>query len=104
LDELVARENIQRIDFIKIDTEGFEREVARGMQKTLKDLRPKFVQFEFNIMQLRRGYTVLDMEQLLPGYTLWRLLPHGWLKVDPQAFAGNIFMFQNIVAVRSDIY
>lgn len=104
LDQLVKREGIARLDFIKIDTEGFEREVAMGMQKSLVSLKPKFIQFEFNIMQLRRGYTVLEMQKLLQGYTLYRLLPHGWFKINPNAFADNIFMFQNIVAVRNDIY
>lgn len=104
IDEFVKQERITRVDFIKIDTEGFEREVLRGMSETLMMLKPKYVQFEFNIMQLKRGYTVRDMQALMPTYTLYRLLPHGWVPLNPNSFADNIFMFQNIVAIRNDIY
>jgi FkbM family methyltransferase len=101
LDSLVRERSLKQVDFIKIDTEGFEREVLQGAQNTIASLKPKFIQFEFNINQLNQGYTVFDLSKLLPGYTLYRLLPHGWIRIDPNTFANNIFMFQNIVAVKS---
>lgn len=71
------------------------------MQETLRLLKPKFIQFEFNLIQLHRGYTIYTLAQLLKGYTFYRLLPHGWVRIDPASFVANIFMFQNIVAVRN---
>lgn len=103
VDAFVKSEFLKHIDFIKIDTEGYEREVLQGMQDTLHTLKPKCIQFEFNIMQLQRGYTVLDLQKLLPGYALYRLLPHGWVKINAHTFADNIYMFQNIVAARDGI-
>lgn len=99
-DELVAQLHVQKIDFIKVDTEGFEREVFSGMRNTLLELRPRYIQFEFNVLQLYRGYTLREVTLLLPGYEFYRLLPRGWLHIDPNAFRDNIFMYSNVVAVR----
>ncbi len=100
LDTIVAPLNLTRIDLIKVDVEGYEREVFRGMQKTLTQFRPAYIQFEFNIAQLKRGYTVYDLCQMLPDYEFYRLLPRGWIRIHPEKFASNIFMFSNIVAKR----
>lgn len=100
IDTFVSKRPIERIDFIKIDTEGFEREVLRGMQDTLRTFKPRYIQFEFNVLQLYRGYTLREITHLLPEYTFYRLLPHGWIPVNPDRFRDNIFMYCNIVAVR----
>lgn len=99
VDALVTSQKLSRIDFIKIDTEGYEREVLLGMQNTIEQLRPKYIQFEFNIMHLHRNYTLLSLLELLPNYDLYRLLTHGWTRVDPNKFSANIYMFSNYVAV-----
>jgi FkbM family methyltransferase len=102
LDTLVEEGIIQGADFIKIDTEGFELEVFKGMGKTIEKCKPKFIQFEFNILQLKPGYTVFDIAKLLPYYEFYRLLPNGWLKIKQDSFLDNIFIFSNIVAKRKD--
>lgn len=102
VDTLVRDLGIERIDFIKIDTEGFEREVLQGMQETLTSHAPKYIQFEFNLLQLTRGYTVYELARLLPGYRLYRLLPRGWVPADARTFKDNIFMYSNYVAVREE--
>lgn len=40
LDEWVAEQGIRRIDFVKIDVEGFEMDVLRGAEKSLKRFVP----------------------------------------------------------------
>lgn len=100
LDALVGKQHVTSIDFIKIDTEGYELEVFKGMQHTLEILRPKFIQFEFNHVHLLHNVTLYQLAQLLPRYTLYRLLPHGWMPVDPVRMNANIFMFCNIIAKR----
>ena len=100
LDAFIDAHALTDIDFIKVDVEGFEREVLKGMQKTLAEQKPKFIQFEFNIMQLKRGYALFALAQMLENYDFYRLLPRGWVAIDPRSFSNNIFMFCNIVAVR----
>jgi FkbM family methyltransferase len=98
LDALADELQITKVDFIKIDTEGYELEVFKGMQETLLKCRPKFIQFEFNHVHLVRNVTVYSLAQLLEHYDLYRLLPHGWIRIDPQKMSSNIFMFCNIIA------
>lgn len=97
LQTILKKYNIKNIDFIKIDTEGYEREVLKG----LDNLYPAFVQFEFNIHHLYRNCTFYEIAKLLPGYEFYRLLPCGWIKINPKKFLDNIFMFCNIVAVKT---
>lgn len=48
LDEFVSENGIRAIDFIKIDVEGFELEVLKGAQETIRRFRPVIV-FEYSV-------------------------------------------------------
>lgn len=100
VDTLMAKWGLTRLDFVKIDTEGFEREVLDGMQETIQRLSPKYIQFEFNRLHLYRGCTLYDLSRRLPGYALYRLLPRGLVRADPRTAKDNVFMFSNYLAVR----
>ena len=41
LDDFVKENNLERVDFIKADIEGFERNMLQGAQETLKNFAPK---------------------------------------------------------------
>jgi FkbM family methyltransferase len=41
IDDFVAENKIDKLDFIKVDVEGFESEVIKGARKTLRDLQPR---------------------------------------------------------------
>jgi len=41
LDEFVEENGIERVDFIKIDTEGAEREIIKGAEKTIREFKPR---------------------------------------------------------------
>jgi FkbM family methyltransferase len=86
-------------DFVKIDVEGFEFEVIQGMS-----FRPRYIQLEFNHHHLKRGQTLKTLTDSLPEYTFYRLLPHGWIKINPEKWTDNLFMFCNIVAVNRNLY
>jgi FkbM family methyltransferase len=41
IDDVVSRENLERVNFIKMDIEGSELSALRGAEKTLRKFRPK---------------------------------------------------------------
>lgn len=40
LDKFVQENNINKVDFIKIDTEGYEKQIIRGAEKTIRRFSP----------------------------------------------------------------
>jgi len=75
LDEILTELGVERVDFIKIDVEGSELEVLRGLTRTLKRYRPKVVveiwgdpreveklmdQLEYGMRQIAPQYYVLE--------------------------------------------
>ena len=95
----------KKIDFIKIDTEGFEYETLKGAEKILKQHKPKFIQIEFNWHQLIRSHTLYDLFNLVNFYDTFRILPHGnkLIHVDPSRPENNIYHLSNYVFIRKDI-
>jgi FkbM family methyltransferase len=72
LDEFVADQKLDRVDFIKVDVEGAELSVLAGAEKTLATYRPAVV-LEFNTF----GFTI--HQSVLPQVALARiqdLFPH----------------------------
>jgi hypothetical protein len=41
LDSFCKEYNVERVDFIKIDAEGSEREIIKGAKETIKRFKPK---------------------------------------------------------------
>ena len=99
------QEQYSSLDLLKIDTEGFEMEVLLGAQKTIKALRPKFIQIEFNIHQLYLSHSLLKLSELMQGYKAYQLLPHGTSLIyrDVKKPESNIYIYSNFVFVREDI-
>lgn len=52
LDEFVSEQALSRIDFIKIDVEGFETEVLKGARQTIRSFRPVII-FEYSVSNIR---------------------------------------------------
>ncbi|MGC9598986.1 MAG: FkbM family methyltransferase [Minisyncoccia bacterium] len=40
LDQFIQEENVPRVDFIKIDTEGYEKQILNGARETIQKWRP----------------------------------------------------------------
>ena len=97
--------NIKEIDLIKIDTEGFELEVIKGAQETIKSMSPKYIQFEFNWHQLFKNQNMYSFSKYLKEYELFQILPFGndLIKVDPNRPETNIYHLSNFVYIRKDI-
>lgn len=62
-DDYVKENNITSIDFLKIDTEGFELNVLKGLQDSLKLV--KYIQFEYGGTFLDNNVKLIDVINFL---------------------------------------
>jgi FkbM family methyltransferase len=93
----------ESLDFIKIDSEGWEADVLDGASALVRSHPPRAIQLEFNRHHLFRGQTLLSLAQRLPGYAMYQLLPNRLERRDPAAILSNFFEFSNFVFIRSDL-
>lgn len=80
LDDVAVDHGISRIDFIKMDVEGFEADVVRGAGRVLSRLRPKAVLFELNEPGVDPNDTAVVGAFKQLGYRLFTL-PRCWFRV-----------------------
>lgn len=104
LDTIVKQYKIKSIDLLKLDTEGSEKDILLGAAELIKNKRVSILQFEFNSMNIVSKSFFKDFLGLLNGYSLYRLLPRGIMKIDSyDPLFHEIFSFQNIVAVNKSV-
>jgi FkbM family methyltransferase len=76
-DEFLRRENIEAIDFLKLDVEGAEHLVLQGMESYLRNQSIRFVQFEYGRVNILTRYLLRDFYQLFAryGYVVGKIYP-----------------------------
>jgi FkbM family methyltransferase len=67
-DEFLGREGIRDIDFLKLDVEGAEHLVLRGLEGVLRERRIRFVQFEYGRVNIMTRFLLKDFYNLFAGY------------------------------------
>lgn len=72
-DQFLEEIGISRIDLIKIDVEGFEKSVLKGLQKTLSKMRP-IVFMEWSKHAKDTFSSIEEMVDLFPQYTFYKVL------------------------------
>ena len=94
-----------KIDFIKIDTEGHDYNVLMGLNKTIKKSNTKFIQFEMNWHNLFSQNNLQSFGKKFKNYNFYRILPFfsGLIQIDINHPNNNIFHLCNIVMIRKDI-
>ncbi len=108
LDYFVNKEKklfLKGIDFIKIDTEGFDYQVLLGSLKTIKKYKPKFIQFEMNWHYLFSGINLYRICSKFEDYNIFRILPYnsGIIKINYLHPNNNIFQLSNFIMARKDV-
>ncbi len=102
IDDYCRDNKIEFIKFLKIDVEGFELPVLRGAKRIISERRIHGIQFEFNEMNvLGRNFAQDFMEFFQPGYSVYRILPHGLLELKQgDHWFNEQFVYQNLLAIR----
>lgn len=96
--------NVEKIALLKIDTEGNELNVLKGMAEYIESGKIEAIHFEFNEMNVSSRTYFRDFWDLLPNFDFYRLLPHGMAKIEKYSpVFCEVFAYQNIVAIlKSD--
>jgi FkbM family methyltransferase len=103
IDRFCKKNEIDKIDFLKIDTEGFEFEILKGASQMIKSGSIHVIQFEFNEMNIISKVFLNDFYNLLPNYDFFRLDTERLIALRDYDPINEIFRFQNIIAIRKDI-
>jgi FkbM family methyltransferase len=101
IDAFMIEARIQKIEFLKIDTEGFDLDVLRGAARAISKRAIRMIQFEFIPANVARRIFMRDFFAALPGYGLHRLCLNGELLPLPEYSVKTceIFVTQNLVAL-----
>lgn len=103
IDNFCEENHIQKVDFMKIDTEGHELEILHGGQRMISEKRIKIIQFEFNEMNIISRVFLKDFYELLKSYNIYRLNSNNLLPLFEYNSNNEIFKFQNFLAVHKEL-
>lgn len=98
IDSYCRDHNIARIHFLKLDVEGHEIAALNGAAQMIGAGKIDFIQFEFGIASVESRTFIKDFFRILPGYTIYRILPKGLEKLVYSEYA-ELFLTTNYLAV-----
>lgn len=102
LDLYCQRRGIRRIDFLKIDAEGDERNVLMGADRLLRKGMIDFIQFEYGGTFRDAGCTLKEVYELLAsrGYFLIKIRGDGLFRLTSFSPAFENYQYANFLAVN----
>jgi FkbM family methyltransferase len=100
IDGFMLEFGIDRIDLLKIDTEGHDLAVLRGARDALRQRRIGMIQFEFIPANIATGVTMKGFFEALEGYRISRLCLNGTQRpLEPYDVKRcEIYVTQNLIA------
>ncbi|MBC7766808.1 FkbM family methyltransferase [Arenimonas sp.] len=100
LDFFCAEQNIDRISFLKIDTEGNELSVLRGATEYLKAGKVDAIQLEYGGTYIDAGYLLKDIFSFFKDkpYTLYKMMQHGLIECSVYNVESENFQYANYIA------
>lgn len=105
IDAYCAARGIERVDFIKMDIEGYEPAAIRGAARMLREGRIGVLQFEYSYVFLDAGASLMALMKyvasLNPAYRFHKLFPDGARPMPVYAHALDNFKTQNWAIIKS---
>ena len=101
-DEFLAREGIDYVDFLKIDVEGAEHLVLRGLEGLLGKGRVRFVQFEYGPRNILTRFLLKDFCELFArhGYVVGKIYPN-YVEIRDYQLVDEDFLGANFLACKA---
>jgi FkbM family methyltransferase len=103
LDEYCRNNDIGKINFLKIDTEGYECNVLKGAASLIHSRAIDVIQIEVNIMNIYAGVFLKDLYEALPGYEFFRLDTKKIIPIGPYEPINEIFCYQNLIVINNSL-
>ncbi len=102
-DSYVLAQKVGSIDYLKIDVEGMEGAVLRGLKQTLSEGRVRVIQFEYNTPNIVSGFLLRNAYEFLSplGYRVGKLYPN-YVDFRPYELSHEDFCGPNFIAARAD--
>lgn len=104
VDAYCAERHIGKIDFMKVDVEGFEMDVLRGAQGMIYEKRISIIQFEYGGTYLDSHIFLKDVFDFFKaaGYSFYKLMPRRVARIDEYSPALENFQYSNYLAISPD--
>jgi FkbM family methyltransferase len=101
VDQFCDENGVDRIQFLKIDTEGKEMEVLQGAARMIQEGQIDFIQFEFGDTFLHTPYHFIDVWNYLSDrYVIYRILRHGLAELRHYSHDLEVYKNANFLSVR----
>ncbi len=102
-DEYVRDNKIDFIDYLKIDVEGMENLVLKGLQASLERKLINVIQFEYGMVNIQSRFLLKDFYELLGsyGYHIGKIYPE-IVKFKKYEYYDENFIGPNYLAVNSE--
>jgi FkbM family methyltransferase len=99
-DDFCRDNRIERVDFLKVDTEGHEVAVLAGFAHMLGEQRITWIQFEYGECWVRSRAFFKDAYEVLRGYgyNLAKIFPQGVLPIASYSTEMETFTLSNYLA------
>ncbi|BAY83029.1 hypothetical protein NIES267_25150 [Calothrix parasitica NIES-267] len=101
-DNYCQNNNVDKIDLLKIDTEGHELSVLNGFKNLISEGKISTIQFEYGFTYIPSKTTLGDIYELLApyGYSIGRLYPQGVGFKQYDLFEDETFKAGNYIATH----
>ena len=102
-DNYIKLNKLKKIDFLKIDTEGYELEVLKGFVKSLIHEKIKYIQFEFvREFYLRSKSTFHEIYYFLTkkNYKIYKIYPNKFIEVKNYSIDLEFSKYGNFLATK----
>lgn len=99
IDEFCLENNINQIDYLKIDVEGHEFQVLLGAKKMIENRKINFIQFEFGECHIDSRTFFRDFYYYLtPNYQIYRIVSNGLISIKNYSTELEVFDTINYLA------
>jgi len=101
IDNFVSENNIEKIDFLKIDVEGYELNVLLGAKNFLEKIN--LIQFEYGGTYIDAGITLKQVIDLFPSHFFYAIEHNGLNRVFPESLY-NETKYTNFLVSKTELH